>query len=241
MAALARARIPCRLNGDSFHAPVLEVPGDDFERAWAVVVPVDDLADDDSMFENPEWARAWWLKPPRRRDVGALAVGIGLLANKVRRAIADNVGCVPEGVSKIDCPYSTGAIERCPAGLWSVCRPMSRLEVHLLAMGPVLLADDDASLTRCHELFEALAVRAGEGGLSRSDHMIAFCHVLSMRMTEGRLGRIVKLAKHSSAKVVADVMRETLEVKGTVIPKRMEITAEDVAAQEQEQEQWERN
>lgn len=238
MSALERAGISCRLNGESFLAPILEVDSAEFDRAWRVLGPVDGLSDDDSMFENTEWARAWWLKPPRRATVGALVGGIGLLANKVRRAIAAGVGCVPgDAVSKIDCPLAIGQIERCPGGLWSVCRPMARIEIHLLSMSEELKTNDEEALARCQGLFEALTATAG--GANPSDHMIAFCHVLSMRMTEGRLGRLAKLAKRSSVGVVEDVMRETIEVRGTVVPRRMEVTAADIVARDQEQ--WDLN
>jgi hypothetical protein len=48
--ALAEAGIPSRRNGYSFHAPILEVPEADYEAAWKILDPIDDVPDDDVMF-----------------------------------------------------------------------------------------------------------------------------------------------------------------------------------------------
>lgn len=39
-------RIPHRRNGESAHAPILEVHRGDLDRAWEILTPVDDLPDD---------------------------------------------------------------------------------------------------------------------------------------------------------------------------------------------------
>jgi hypothetical protein len=43
--------IPSRRNGESFHAPILEVQGKDLDAAWTILTPVDDIEDDDPRFE----------------------------------------------------------------------------------------------------------------------------------------------------------------------------------------------
>lgn len=49
---LDKAEIPHRRNGRSFHAPILEVPEDRLDTAWALLTPVDDVDDDDEMFKE---------------------------------------------------------------------------------------------------------------------------------------------------------------------------------------------
>lgn len=50
---LTKARIPWRRRGESFHAPILEVPREDLERAWKLLSPrIDDMPDDNRMFHN---------------------------------------------------------------------------------------------------------------------------------------------------------------------------------------------
>lgn len=45
--------IPSRRNGESFHAPILEVPTEHEEAAWDLLShELDELADDDPMFEE---------------------------------------------------------------------------------------------------------------------------------------------------------------------------------------------
>jgi hypothetical protein len=52
---LARAGIPNRRNGESFHAPILEVPAEKEEAAWAILTPaLDAVPDDDERFRDPE-------------------------------------------------------------------------------------------------------------------------------------------------------------------------------------------
>jgi len=223
LSALARAGIPCRLNGESFQSPTLEVPSGDVDRARRVFDPIAGLADNDSMFLDLDSAKAWWVRPPRPGDVAALAGGIGLAANRVRRVIADGASCLVPGASKFDCPYATGVIESCPANLWAVCRPMARLENHLIAVGTTMGVDDDAALARCAELLAAIE---GLGAEDQTGATLSFFHILSLRMTEGRLSRLVKLAKKSSPEIVDDVMREVVSCKGSVIPTRGETPAE---------------
>lgn len=48
---LAERGIPSRRRGRSFHAPVLEVPEEHLDAAWALLTPeVDELPDDDPAF-----------------------------------------------------------------------------------------------------------------------------------------------------------------------------------------------
>ena len=49
-AELTRMRIPNRRNGESFHAPILEVESHKLDAAYDVLRPVDDLPDDYSGF-----------------------------------------------------------------------------------------------------------------------------------------------------------------------------------------------
>jgi hypothetical protein len=47
---LAEAGIPSRRDGYSFHAPILKVPEQCLDKAWAILEPVDDIPDAD-----PQW------------------------------------------------------------------------------------------------------------------------------------------------------------------------------------------
>jgi hypothetical protein len=44
------AEIPHRRNGESFHAPILEIPAECYEHAWAILTPVDEIPDNDPQF-----------------------------------------------------------------------------------------------------------------------------------------------------------------------------------------------
>ena len=46
--------IPHRRKGESWHAPILQVPEDYFDEAQAILGPIDDIPDDD-----PRWADPW--------------------------------------------------------------------------------------------------------------------------------------------------------------------------------------
>jgi hypothetical protein len=48
---LTKSEIPHRRNGESFHAPILEVPKDRLDDAWAILDAVDDIPDDDERFK----------------------------------------------------------------------------------------------------------------------------------------------------------------------------------------------
>lgn len=48
---LSQAGIAHRRNGESFHAPILEVDETKIEAAWDILKPVDGMSDDDPMFE----------------------------------------------------------------------------------------------------------------------------------------------------------------------------------------------
>ena len=47
---LDEAGVPHRRNGESFHAPILEVQYEDLDRAWEILAPVDDEPDDGERF-----------------------------------------------------------------------------------------------------------------------------------------------------------------------------------------------
>ena len=49
-ARLTEAEIPNRRNGETRNAPILEVPGDNWDAAWDILIPVDDIPDDDPQF-----------------------------------------------------------------------------------------------------------------------------------------------------------------------------------------------
>jgi hypothetical protein len=49
-ARLTLAGIPHRREGRSFHAPILQVPRERLDDAWAILDPVDDVPDDDPRF-----------------------------------------------------------------------------------------------------------------------------------------------------------------------------------------------
>lgn len=49
---LTNAGIDHRRNGDSFHAPILEVDAARIDDAWKILTPVDDVPDDDPMFAD---------------------------------------------------------------------------------------------------------------------------------------------------------------------------------------------
>lgn len=50
---LARAGIQSRRNGESWHAPILEVQEKDLDAAWKILTPIDDVPDDDPKFLEP--------------------------------------------------------------------------------------------------------------------------------------------------------------------------------------------
>lgn len=47
---LTAHEIPHRRRGESFHAPILEVPKADLDAAWRILDPIDDMDDDDPSF-----------------------------------------------------------------------------------------------------------------------------------------------------------------------------------------------
>jgi len=49
--------IPNRRNGHSFHAPILEVDERDFDKAWKILDPIDEIYDDDERFRGAEELR----------------------------------------------------------------------------------------------------------------------------------------------------------------------------------------
>jgi hypothetical protein len=52
---LDKAGIDNRLNGESFHAPILDVDESRFDDAMDILGPVDDVADDDEQFQGYIW------------------------------------------------------------------------------------------------------------------------------------------------------------------------------------------
>lgn len=51
-AELKRHGIKSRRNGESWHAPILEVKQKDLDAAWKILDPVDDVPDDDARFRE---------------------------------------------------------------------------------------------------------------------------------------------------------------------------------------------
>lgn len=47
---LSLAHIPSRRHGESWHAPILQVPARHLDAAWAILDSADDVPDDDPMF-----------------------------------------------------------------------------------------------------------------------------------------------------------------------------------------------
>jgi hypothetical protein len=47
---LSEAGIKSQRNGESSHAPILEVPAESLDQAWEILDPVDDVPDDDPRF-----------------------------------------------------------------------------------------------------------------------------------------------------------------------------------------------
>jgi len=79
---LRRLGIPCRLNGASFHAPLLQVLERDRDRAWSILNPVDDIPDEDLCFSQEptgETSSAWWVSKNLNPRVGVLAEALRML------------------------------------------------------------------------------------------------------------------------------------------------------------------
>jgi len=220
--ALGRLGIACRLNGDSFHAPILEVDEAWFDRAWRILTPVDDLPDGDVVFETP-FREAWWpdLESP---TVGALAAGAALLANKIRRSIASGAGCAAEDVVRYGCPLLTGLVEACPANLLSVCRPLNRLEVFGLALGQVLRADDEESIARCDDLVQEF--EPARGKVDAFIFAITFCHVVSSWVVDDLGARLRGI--RTARDLVEAAMRDMVIVGDRVSPKRAVVEIQDL-------------
>jgi hypothetical protein len=52
--------IETRRNGHSFHAPILEVLDSQYEKAWSLLTPIDDIPDDDPQFVGAESLRGYY-------------------------------------------------------------------------------------------------------------------------------------------------------------------------------------
>jgi len=233
MGALRTSDVMCRLNGINFDTPILEVVKEDFDRAWLILGPIDDVTDDDPMFDNHDKPWAWWadldwamVTPGQRKWLGAIFASVGLLANKIRRSIAGGVKCVPHGASEFDCPYATGQIDECPTAIWTVCRPMVRLEVFGLAMAKHMESDDDAALTKLSALSTALKAQ----GAATPQDMITFCHILGQWMTRDGLRGLVRYHSKGQgpSKLVRAVLRETVYTPEGRMPRQVEVEAMDM-------------
>lgn len=62
---LARAGIPSRRNGESWHAPILEIQARNWDAAWVILTPIDDIDDDD-----PRWLEPFDVNPSGRAPFG---------------------------------------------------------------------------------------------------------------------------------------------------------------------------
>lgn len=227
MNALKAAEIMCRLNGQSFHAPILEVKKDQFDAAWKILEPIDSLADNDPMFDDPDHARAWWIATDVK--TGTVIAALGLAANKVRRSIADGIKCVPEGASQYDCPLATGVIEECPAMLWTVCKPMARLEVFGIAMASTLGVEDEKAIALCDGLIRAMRDPRRRGLTDEGSYMIAFFHVIGLWLSENALSQASTLRHHDPGGIVNKVMEETVrQPDGKILPRKAVVEMQDL-------------
>ncbi|MFB1500785.1 hypothetical protein [Thiocapsa sp. N5-Cardenillas] len=93
---LLRAGIPSRRNGESFHAPILEVRKCDEERAWEILEPVDEMKDD-----HPRFVGCVSPNDFERHDCSALIAGFTGISSwqAGRRSIA--VCLAPVGFVRI--------------------------------------------------------------------------------------------------------------------------------------------
>jgi len=224
--ALEAAGVQGRLNGDAFLAPVMEVHQADFARAWDLLAPVDDLPDDDPTFGPSRTARAWWLDQADPVLVGVTGGALGLLANKARRAFAATAGCIPAGASAYTCPLAGGVIESCPASLWPACRPLVRLETFGLALATHLGADDSDTIRRCGEVYREVVAWAKDAEVPVPITVTVLCHVVAREIGDDWIERLAPLP---AVQVVRTVMRETVKVNGTVVPRRPERDFSDLA------------
>lgn len=205
-----------RLNGETMDAPWIEVMEADQGRAKRLLIPVDSLGDNDTMFvANPGTANpAWWAEAPKA--FGEFAGGLGILANKVLRLMAGQVKCQPSGASKYDCPYATGVIERCPADLWAACEPMSRTQAVFLGIAEALGGDDDESLRWADEL-----INAARELREKQDEVywLTFFHVIGEWLSEGTAHRLVAICGQGASAVVEAVLKDTKEIDGERFPR----------------------
>lgn len=230
--ALERAKVAARLNGESFDEPVIEVDECDYWDARAIYDPIAPLADDDSMFERPKDAHAWWHSLPRKeaQHASALVAGMGLLANKVRRRLADSVSCVPEGASPYDCPYATGVIPECPEGLWTVCRPMARTEVFGIALAMAMGVNNVRVIETAREIYEAM--RPHHEGLDSGQFYYAFFTAFANWLTDGRVSTVASMSPKA---LVEAVMQDVVIVGTGTLPRHFEISFEEALGAERPQ------
>jgi len=168
MRSLSRLAVPHRLNGSSFHAPILETR--DAERANRVLTPVDNLPDDDAAFTSE--SSAWWMQHLHDEEIGTTIGAIGVTAHAIREVIAQEVSCRLEGAPVDDCPFACGAVPECPAQLWTACHPMVRLETFCLSLAEVLPVRDDIA-RHVQEMVDALTKEHGQEALLPSMHVLA--------------------------------------------------------------------
>lgn len=233
MRALHEVGVPSRLNGASFHAPIMEVPAEHFSKAWAVLAPVDDLSDDDPLFRDEAAACPWWTsRDVTQHGLPDLVAGLGLWSNKLRRSIAGGASCVPEGHDDKDCPLAIGLIAACPANLWSICRPMVRVEVHGIALATQLGFVEADALTRARGLIEAAALVREE--LSHPVEpirlMITLLHVVAQRITDGRFGSTLRrFCRRPAIDLMRDLLQDTRWHRGSLYPRWVELSVGDLA------------
>lgn len=214
--ALEAVGMRYRVSGEDFAHPWIEVSAEDQPRANRLLLPVDSLASDDPMFVastgtvNP----AWWDEAPR--SFGELVGGIGILANRALRNMADEVGCRPEGASPYDCPLALGLIDKCPQDLWRACEPLTRVQALFLGISEVLDGNDNKALEWSHSLVrEARSRRGGEEEM----YWLTFFSVVGEWISEGTAHRLVAMNGQGASAVIDAVMKDTKEINGEIFPR----------------------
>ena len=200
---LKGAGIETRLNGESFEAPILEVPEGQFNDAWTILGPIDGLAVNDAMFTGE--AKAWWADEVKNTPVANLVAAIGLMANQIRRQLAENASCIPEGADQFSCPLSTGLIETCPAAMWSICKPMVRLESFGIGLSERMEIDDEKVMTAVNEIVAAIGREVG------ADNVIAILHALAILMTQDGLEFVATTSAIEGALAPEMIVQRALE------------------------------
>ncbi len=228
MRALKAHKIETRLNGEGFERPVLEVREQSFNDAWTILGPIDPLPDNDPMFSGE--SEAWWVNWSSNVAVGNFVSAVGLLANQIRRQIAAQSCCVPEGASEFDCPLATGVIESCPAAMWTVCGPMVRLENFGIALSERMTIEDGEVMTTVDKIVAAIGHKVG------AENVIVVIHAMAILMTRDALGLCADLVATEgdcAAAVFVDRCVDECAVierdgKKVLVPKKTDIDMGDV-------------